>query len=494
MFIGKALVSAALLAAAGLGTAASAQEIILYDGPNYTGQQVRVTGDVRNLQSMGFNDRASSFRVVRGEWELCQHDDYNGTCITHASDQPSLGRMNDQITSLRPAGRHPGGPGGGHPGREAITLYSGANYTGRSVTLTVAATDLRQYNFNDEARSIRHSGRRAWRVCQHANYGGACMQVDGDLPYIGGGMTAQISSAEPDYGSRPGHGGGNDRPRSGVFLYDGQNFSGQRVDISRDVDNLQSLGFNDRADSLIVARGETWVICEDDYMRGRCQRVEGEVRDLGQLGLRNRVTSLRQVDDRWDGGGRPGGGWGHGPRRGVMLYQGTNFSGQRVEIDTEVTDLRQYRFNDMAASIQIARGERWLVCEDSHFRGRCEEIGDDERDLGRYRLRNTISSLRPLGGPWNGGGGGWGGSRRDVVLYDAPGFNGRSIRIDDDVYNLQRYGFNDQAMSIEIPRGQRWLICEDSDFRGRCEEVSGDVSHLRGLSRQVSSLRRLDRY
>ena len=121
MFIGKALISAALVAAAGLGTA-SAQEIILYDGPNYTGQQVRVTGDVRNLQSMGFNDRASSFRVVRGEWELCQHDDYNGTCITHASDQPSLGRMNDQITSLRPAGRHSGGPGGGHPGGEAITL------------------------------------------------------------------------------------------------------------------------------------------------------------------------------------------------------------------------------------------------------------------------------------------------------------------------------------------------------------------------------------
>ena len=307
-------------------------------------------------------------------------------------------------------------------------------------------------------------------------------------------MAAQISSDEPDYGSRPGRGGRNDRPRSGVFLYDGVDFSGQRIDISRDVDNLQRMGFNDRADSLIVARGETWVICEDDDMRGRCQRVEGEVRDLGQLGLRNRVTSLRQVDDRWDGGGRPGGGWGYGPRHGVMLYQGTNFSGQRVEIDTEVTDLRQYRFNDMAASIQIARGERWLVCEDSHFRGRCEEIGADERDLGRYRLRNTISSLRPLSGPWNGGGGGWGGGYRDVVLYDAPDFNGRSIRIDDDVYNLQRYGFNDQAMSIEIPRGQRWLICEDSDFRGRCEEVSGDVAHLRGLSREVSSLRRLDRY
>lgn len=126
------------------------------------------------------------------------------------------------------------------------------------------------------------------------------MEIDGDLPSIGGGMAAQISSVEPDYGSRPsrpGRPGSDNRPRSGVFLYDGPNFTGQRVDIGWDVENLRSQGFNDRADSLVVARGETWLVCEHDDYGGRCERVSGEVNDLGRYRLRNEITSLRRIDN-----------------------------------------------------------------------------------------------------------------------------------------------------------------------------------------------------
>ena len=491
---------AALMVSGGAAASASAQEIILFDGPNFTGQQVRVTGDVRNLDSVRFNDRTSSFRVVRGQWELCQHDDYRGTCITYSSDGTNLGRMDNEITSLRPiqGGSRPGG-GGNRPGGEAITLYSGPNYTGRSVTLSVSSPDLRQYNFNDQARSIQHSGRRAWRVCQHANFGGACMQVDGDIPNIGGGMAAEISSAEPDYGARPGRpgGSGNDRPRHGVFLYDGVDFQGQRVDISSDTENLTRLGFNDRADSLIVARGESWVVCEDDFMRGRCQRVEGEVRDLAALGLRNRITSMQRIDGDWNGGGYPGGGGGWdngGYRRSVTLFSSPNFYGQNVEINRDVRDLREYRFNDDAMSIQIPRGQRWEVCEDSDYRGRCEVLDEDTSNLGRYGLANRLSSMRRidnLSGGYPGGGGGWdrGG---EIILYDGFSQTGRAVRIEDEIGNLEQLGFNDRAQSLEVRGHGRWLVCEDSQYRGRCEEVSGRVDNLRFLNRQVSSVRRLD--
>ena len=485
---------AALLASGFAAATASAQEIILFDGPNFNGQQVRVTGDVRNLDSRGFNDRTSSFRVVRGQWELCQHDDYRGTCITYSADGRNLGRMDNQITSLRPI--QPGGhrPGGGsRPRGEAITLYSGPNYTGRSVTLSVSSPDLRQYNFNDQARSIQHSGRRAWRVCQHPNFGGACMQVDGDIASIGGGMSAEISSAEPDYGARPGRGDRNDRPRNGVFLYDGVSFQGQRVDVSTDTDNLTRMGFNDRADSLIVARGETWVVCEDDYMRGRCQRVQGEVRDLSALGLRNRITSMRRVDGNWNGGGYPGGGWDDGGyRRSVVLFASPNFYGQSIEIDRDVRNLREYRFNDDAMSIQIPRGQRWEVCDDSDYRGRCQVLDGDASNLGRFGLANRVSSLRRLDGPSGGyPGGGW--SRGgEIILYDGFSQTGRSVRIEDEVYNLERLGFNDRAMSLEVRGYGRWLVCEDSNFRGRCEEVSGEVDNLHLLNREISSVRRID--
>jgi hypothetical protein len=414
MSIRAASIGAALLLAGGPVATAQAQEIILYDGPNFTGQQVRVTGADRNLSSRGFNDRTSSFRIVSGEWEVCQHDDYNGTCETHRNDQPALGRMDNQITSVRPAyiGR-PGPDRPGYPGRpgrheSSLTLYSGYNFTGRSVTITDSIDNLQRLGFNDEARSIRHSGRRAWRVCQHANFEGACMEVDGDIPSIGGGMAAQISSVEPDYGSRPDRHrpgrpgwdrpGADSRPRSGIFLYDGPNFTGQRVDVSWDINNLSELGFNDRTDSLVVARGETWVICEHDDLGGRCERVQGEIADLGRYGLRNEITSLRRIDDGY-------GGW-----------------------------------ND-----------------------------------GGYR-----------DGGWNQGG--------EIILYDQFSQRGRSVRIRDEITNLERLGFNDQALSLEVLGYDRWLVCEDADFRGRCEEVSGEVDNLHLLNREISSVRRLGRY
>ncbi|WP_300542268.1 beta/gamma crystallin-related protein [Maricaulis sp.] len=388
MSIRTAAIGALALAGGCFSASAAAQEIILYDGPNFTGQQVRVTGQVNNLSAMRFNDRASSLRVVSGQWEVCQHDDFNGTCEVHSGDARSLGRMNNQITSLRPAGYGPGGPG--------ITLYSGPNYTGRSVTLTETTPNLQSVGFNDMARSVRHNGRRNWRACQHADFGGACMEISGDIPSIGGGMAGEISSVEPDFGARPGRpGGGPDRPRSGVFLYDGPGFSGQRVDVTHDVANLEALGFNDRADSLIVARGEIWVICEDDHLGGRCQRVEGEIRDLGQLGLRNEVTSLRRIDDHWGGPGGPGYPGGYRPDvtggvRGVdaVFFPRPEIRGYAVDrclggygrrCDQETADaicrsagLRRAEFYEVD---RYSRARTWYLGENEACRGgQCEPI------------------------------------------------------------------------------------------------------------------------
>ncbi|WP_291842295.1 beta/gamma crystallin-related protein [Maricaulis sp.] len=323
----------------GLAGQAAAQSIILFEDSNYRGRQVQITSDVRNLDSVRFNDRTSSFRIVSGQWELCQHDDYNGTCEIHSSDQASMGRMNDQLTSLRPVAA--GRPGGGYGG-PSLTFYSGPNYTGRSVVVSTSTPDFSRINFNDQARSVRHSGRGAWVACQHANFDGACMVIDGDIANIGGGMGGEISSAEPDYAgrpSRPGRPGGADRPRSGVFLFDGVNFDGQRVAVDADISNLSRMGFNDRADSLIVARGETWIVCDDEGFTDSCQRVQGEVRDLTSLGLRNRITSLRRVDDSWGGpgGGYPGPGGGRldirGGTRGVesLFFPRPEINGYAVD-------------------------------------------------------------------------------------------------------------------------------------------------------------------
>ena len=65
---------------------------------------------------------------------------------------------------------------------------------------------------------------------------------------------------------------------------------------------VNDLGFNDLADSIVVARGETWEICEHARYRGRCEIVDSEsISDLARYGFQNRISSLRRVDgySRW---------------------------------------------------------------------------------------------------------------------------------------------------------------------------------------------------
>lgn len=296
-----------LSAALGLGaltmSAASAQQIELFDGPNYTGRSVVITGPVSDLARRGFNDAASSFRVRTGQWEICEHSDYRGDCVTVSGSDASLSRFNNRISSLRPASSRPGNPGrpGGRFGD--ITFYSGPNYTGRSVTLNHGEPNFDRIGFNDQAQSVRYSGNRPWRACQHANYGGSCMEIRGDVPRLSS-MARQISSATPD-SSAGGRGGF--RPRNGIWLYDGENYGGQRVDIEYENSNFDSIRFNDRASSLSVAQGEIWEVCSDAGFRGRCTTIRSEdVPSLSRLGLNNGISSARRLDHN-PGGGHGGG-------------------------------------------------------------------------------------------------------------------------------------------------------------------------------------------
>lgn len=319
---------AALVFAGAASTAgtANAQEIILYDQPNFQGQSVTINRATSDLSAMRFNDRASSLRVVSGQWELCVDANFSGGCFTYTGSEGHLGRYDNLYTALRPL-TPPPNPNGGRPGGgDSLTLYSGPNYTGRAVTLTDAQPDLVRFGFNDATQSIRYSGRSTWRVCDDANFGAPCMQVNGDLPTIGGGLAGRISSAAPDYNGYPGGQGGPGRPggpggnhgpqpRDGVWLFDGTNFTGQRVDIVQNNSDLDRIGFNDRADSLAVARGETWQVCEHSEFRGRCEYFEGDsVDDLTQFYLRNTISSLRRVDGTYGqpGSGYPGPGGGSG--------------------------------------------------------------------------------------------------------------------------------------------------------------------------------------
>ena len=75
-----------------------------------------------------------------------------------------------------------------------------------------------------------------------------------------------------------------------------------------------------------------------------------------------------------------------------------------------------------------------------------------------------------------------------ATLYDQPNFQGNAVTITRSAPDLGKWRFNDRAQSARFQG--RWLICEHDDFRGRCQEVRGDVPNLHsyGLMAQVSSM------
>ena len=54
-----------------------------------------------------------------------------------------------------------------------------------------------------------------------------------------------------------------------------------------------------------------------------------------------------------------------------------------------------------------------------------------------------------------------------LVVYEHDGFGGRSFTTNKDVLNFKRQGFNDRVSSAVVLR-DRWEVCEDVRFGGRC--------------------------
>ena len=78
-------------------------------------------------------------------------------------------------------------------------------------------------------------------------------------------------------------------------------------------------------------------------------------------------------------------------------------------------------------------------------------------------------------------------------LYEHDRFTGRSVSVSNSERDLARHGFNDKASSA-IGRGGNWVLCQDSQFRGRCVTLSPgrypSLSAMR-LNDRVSSARRV---
>lgn len=81
-----------------------------------------------------------------------------------------------------------------------------------------------------------------------------------------------------------------------------------------------------------------------------------------------------------------------------------------------------------------------------------------------------------------------------VTFYQNENFQGSTFTAEQQVNDLQRFGFNDRASSVVV-KGGSWEVCENVNFSGRCVIMRpGNYPSLNstGLNYRVSSVRAAD--
>jgi hypothetical protein len=166
-------------------------------------------------------------------------------------------------------------------------------------------TDLRRQGLNDRISSIEISGNQAWEVCRDIDFSGPCRVFTGSVSDLrAAGWNDRISSMRAvGYAGNNNRGGwwGNNGPwnnngrgnqQARLVLYDRTNFHGDARNVVNNANNLGSVG--DRARSVQVYGG-TWELCDGAFRNGNCVTISQSVSDLRSIGLRNGITSVREV-------------------------------------------------------------------------------------------------------------------------------------------------------------------------------------------------------
>lgn len=394
--------------------AASASDLWLYSGRDFTGSFARISRSEGNLPI----GAARSIRVGTGVWEACTGQNFTGECrrLTPGDYRELGGRMGDSVLSVRDITYGAGSVGYAPP---RLQLFDGRDFRGRTFTLEQSVADLNAAGQRVGAASAIVTG-GTWEVCTDYNYGGRCQALPpGQYNDLGSQLDYRIVSARALDVNRPAppvvvtpppvvvtpppvvpvppvwHA---DRVR--VEVYTNPNFTGAAMTLDNDIDNLRNTGFNDRIQSMRIYGGN-WEACEDQNYGGVCQVFgPGDYRRLPPQ-LDRSISSLRRISNEpsWTGvipGGQsyavlePGAGRSRHP---IWLYEHGNFGGRTIRAVGDVADLGPSGMNDAASSVFISFGT-WQLCEDSNYRGRCFTLGPGQYNEMPPGMNDTISSFR----------------------------------------------------------------------------------------------------
>lgn len=177
-------------------------------------------------------------------------------------------------------------------------------------------------------------------------------------------------------------------------FYERADFDGRSFTTKNKVSHFERHGFHDRAVSADVF-GDRWEVCVNVRFGGQCMVLRhGRYPSPEAMGLNHRVSSARpvgrqaQVDDRR-----------YAPvplAAQITFFEHEGFKGRSYTTEKQIANFERNGFNDRASSVEVL-GDRWEVCENAQFGGRCVVLLPGRyASLAAMALSDRISSVRAI--------------------------------------------------------------------------------------------------
>jgi hypothetical protein len=270
--------------------------LILFSGPEYSGEAVTIFDPIYALPEIGFNDRARSVAVLSGAWEICEHSDFTGRCVLLRDDVADLRYfdLDGDVSSVRPIYEYTDAAHG------LMFIRDSSGY--------IRYADAARYGQDDYdygyARSTRIEVYHYGYSPAYRSYG-YYDPLAGYGPYGFGYSRGGLNTYRAYRRERPplrGHYGARD---ADATLYVHSNGRGASLGINRGVRDLSRYRFNDNVSSLNIRSGK-WEVCEHANFRGRCEIIDASTGKLNGLRLNDNISSIRPLDGDRDRGGDRG--------------------------------------------------------------------------------------------------------------------------------------------------------------------------------------------
>ena len=249
--------------------------VTLHQLANFKGRELSLTESIPDLRSVSaFGAIASSMEVLSGVWTVYQDVGYSGRSHTVGPGSYNMAELQEKIGSelISSIKLH----------MNNITLYEGANFTGKEVTLTESAAGLCHIaNFNGHVSSILvHSG--IWTVYQDPGYSGRYSTL------TPGSYNIDVLKSRL----------GNDKIssfklESHITLYERADFKGREISSTQSIPDLRCVrDFDDVASSFKVQSG-TWTVYQHVDYSGTSYTVGPGTYNMAVL--KNHISSAKKI-------------------------------------------------------------------------------------------------------------------------------------------------------------------------------------------------------